>query len=155
MMFLEIISVVFTISVILFLGIYLFQRRRNAKIKQDVLLLLNEKGQVSFEHGKHFFHFNNNTYELLFFYVPLFADLTINSKTIWEIKDSSKTRLFNQSHFLSSPYKKLIIVFPSQVAIKRYINENELVFVKYNQMFNQMFIVRTFELPILLEEDIL
>jgi hypothetical protein len=141
------------VSIILFLGVYVFQSRRNASIKQDILRLLNEKGQVSSEHGKQFFHINNHTYELLFFYVSLFADLTINSKTIWEIKDSSKSKLVNQSHFLSSPYEKLIIVFPSQVAIKRYINENELVFVKYNEMFNQMFIVRTFELPMLLEES--
>ena len=57
--------------------------------------------------------------------MPTFADLTINSKIIWEIKDSSNTKLFNQTHFLSSSYEKIVIVFPSQVAIKRYINENE------------------------------
>jgi hypothetical protein len=155
MMFFDVIIIVFVLSLSLYLGIYIFQRKRNQRIRNEVLSLLNSKGLVSTDHGRQFFKINDKTYELLFFYVPSFAELTINSKIIWEIKDSSKSRLFNQSHFLSSPFEKLIIVFPSQVAIKRFINENELVFVKYNEPFNNIYVVRTNELNNLLHEDIL
>ena len=154
-MLLEVIGIVIVLSLSLYLVVMIFHRKRNAKIKHEVLTRLKEKGHLLSEHGKQFFHINEKKYELLFFYVPVFAELTINSKTIWEIKDSSNSRLVNQSHFLSNPSKKIIIVFPSQIAIKRYINENELVFVKYNEMFNNIYVVRTFEVEKLLEEHIL
>jgi hypothetical protein len=154
-MFERIIIVVFVLSLTLYITIYTLQRKRNAKIKQEALTLLNQKGSVSTEQGRHFFTVGDHKVELLFFYVPLYADLTINSKIIWEIKDSSKSRLVNQTQFLSSPHEKLIIIYPTQIVIKRFINENELVFVKYNEKFNQMYVLRANELKQFLDEDIL
>ena len=38
------------------------------------------------------------------------------------------------------------------MVVKRYINENEMEFVKYNKMFYDMYVVRHFELENLLKE---
>ena len=92
------------------------------------------------------------TYQIMYFHVPIQSELTINSTTMWEIRDKGKSELINQQHFLSSTDPKIIIIYPSQGVIKRYINENEMEFVKYNKMFYNMYIVRSFELENLLKE---
>lgn len=89
---------------------------------------------------------NDTIYELLFFYVPTQGELTINSRTIWEVRSMTKSILVNQSIFLSSDKPKIVIIHPSTLPIKRYINENELVFVNFNDFFYNMYVVKYHEI---------
>ncbi|PKK93076.1 MAG: hypothetical protein CVV61_06520, partial [Tenericutes bacterium HGW-Tenericutes-6] len=71
-----------------------------------------------------------------------------------EIRDAGSSSLVDQSAFLSSPYKKIIIIYPSTLVIKRYINENEMEFVKINKSFYDMYVLRAFELDQFLSSEL-
>lgn len=145
-MILELILGGATLGLIGILTLSLIQKKKNETIKAESKLLLQKYGQLNTLGHKTYFSMNGKNWQVLFFHVPANQDLTINSKTIWEIRDASQSRLINQTHFLSSSDPKLVIIYPSTLVIKRYINENELVFVKYNQPFYNMNVVRHFEL---------
>ncbi len=145
-MILEILGMTLLISLIIFGLVSLDQKKKSQTIKSNVLSTLESIGTIEHK-GKHLlFKKENQTYEVLFYYVPLNSDLTINSRSIWEIRDASKSRLIDQTYYLSSQYQKIVIVYPTSIAIKRYINENELEFVKYNKPFYDMYVMRHFEL---------
>jgi hypothetical protein len=124
----------------------LIQKKKNEAIKALSIDTLNRYGKLEHVGHKTLFSMNEKTWHVLFFHVPANQDLTVNSKSIWEIRDASKSRLVNQTYFLASDLPKIVIIYPSTLVIKRYINENELVFVKYNQPFYNMNLVRHFEL---------
>lgn len=129
------------------------QKKKNDTIKASSIELLKRYGTVEHHGHQTTFSMQEKTWKLLFFMVPPNQDLTVNSRTVWEIRDASKSRLINQSHFLASEKPKLVIIYPSTLIIKRYINENELVFVKYNQPFYNMNLVRHIELEAFLMEE--
>ncbi len=131
------------------------QKKKSEEIKESTIELLKTYGEFSHEHKKHLFKINGKTYQILFFYCATNSDLTINSKKIWEVRDASKSNLIDQTHFLKTDYPKIVIVYPTTVKIKRYLNENELEFVSYKKPFYDMYVVRHFELDDLLKEDIL
>jgi hypothetical protein len=145
-MILEILGITLLISLIIFGLVSIDQKKKSETIKSNVLSTLESIGTIEHK-GKHLlFKKENQTYEVLFYYVPLNSDLTINSRSIWEIRDASKSRLIDQTYYLSSQYQKMVIVYPTSIAIKRYINENELEFVKFNKPFYDMYVIRHFEL---------
>jgi len=131
------------------------QKKQNQMVIEKAKTELSPYGHVETKDKMLLFTTKNKTYEVLFYRVGLHSELTINSKAIWEIKDASSSRLINQLGFLSGKYPKIVVVFPTTVVVKRYINENELEFVKFNKPFNDMYIVRHFELSSLLNEGIL
>jgi hypothetical protein len=147
------ILVVIILAVIGYASIH--QKKKSEEIKVSTIELLKKYGEFSHEHKQDLFRINGKTYHILFFYVPTHAELTINSKKIWEVRDASKSNLIDQTHFLKSNYQKIVIVYPTTVKIKRYINENELEFISYKKPFYDMYVVRHFELDELLKEDIL
>ena len=131
------------------------QKKKSEEIKEKTIELLKTRGEFSHEHKKDLFKINDKVYQVLFFYVPTNAELTINSRKIWEVRDASKSNLIDQTHFLKSDYPKIVIVYPTTVKIKRYLNENELEFVSYKKPFYEMYVLRHFELSELLNEDVL
>lgn len=140
------------IGIIVYGFVYVHQKKVSETIKNQTNIVLETYGIIKNEHHHTLLDINGITYQILYAYVPSNAELTINSKIMWEIRDSSKPRLINQQHFLSSKYPKIVIVYPSALVIKRYINENEMEFVKYNKMFYDMYVCRHFELETLLKE---
>ncbi|HOI86104.1 MAG TPA: hypothetical protein PLP48_08505 [Acholeplasmataceae bacterium] len=128
-----------------------YQKKIYRKVTEYTMKILNQYG-VRHEHRHVLIDLNHETYQVLLYFVPTHAELTINSKIMWEIKESNKINLVNQSHFLSSPYPKIVIVFPTTVRMKRYINENEMEFITYNKKFHNMYVVRPHELETLLKE---
>lgn len=130
----------------------LIQKKKNELIKTESIECLKRYGQLDTKGGKTLFTMDGRTWQILFFHVPSNQDLTINSRSIWEIRDASKARLINVTQFLSSDLSKVVIIYPSTLVIKRYINENELEFVKYHQSFYNMNLVRHFELEDFLKE---
>lgn len=140
------------LSFVIYVALITHQKKISDTIKQDTQKTLLKYGELKHEHRYDLLKLEDGTYHILYVYVPQNAELTINSKTIWEIRDASKSKLLNQQHFLSSPYPKIVIVYPASQVIKRYINENELEFVKYNKMFYNIYVIRHFELDSLLKE---
>lgn len=131
------------------------QRKKTEDLRMIVIAKLNTYGKVFEENRKQFFQTQKETYQLLFFNIAANSELTINSRTIWEIRDASKPHLVDQTAFLSSLSPKLVILYPISTKIKRYINENEMVFIKPSDRFYEMHVVKHFELDALLKENIL
>jgi len=140
---------------VLFL-IYMFshihQKKVSDEIQNETETMMSKFGKVSKEHQHTYVTIAGITYQVIYVYVPLRAELTINSTTIWEVRESGKSRLIHQGHLLASPKPKIMIIYPASQVIKRYINENEMEFVKYNKMFYNMYVCRYSEVSTLLEE---
>ncbi|TVP85747.1 MAG: hypothetical protein EA375_03210 [Acholeplasmataceae bacterium] len=154
-MYLEIIL----ISMAIILSLYVFLQAKNkqkkARVQQEAVALLKSFGSVIEEAGRTLFETKRGIYKVLFYHIPLNAELTINSKIKWEIRLMGRSTLVDMSRFLSGPEAKLVIVFPITQPIKRYINENEMTFVKAEDRFHNMHVVRLFELRSMLEEHVL
>lgn len=154
-MFEEIIIVGFSLAIGLYLTVFITQTYKSKKIKDQIYQICQLYGKLTRVNQKDYVEINGTNYQLLFFYVPGQAELTINSRTMWEIKSAAKSNLINQSIFLSSDKPKIVVIYPSTSSIKRYINENELIFVNFNEPFYNMYVVRKHDLEKLFEAGIL
>jgi len=140
-MFLEITGGILALALSIYFIFYILNSHRFDLAKTETKVLLNRFGQI-IEHGKHWsFKTPKQTYEVIFQYVPALAELTINSKTKWEIKTNNRSEIKDMTHTFASDHEKLVIVFPTEIKIKRYINENEMVFVEPEHRFNQMHVI--------------
>lgn len=147
-------SILIGISLIIFIMIQVDLKKKARLLQEEIYHKLNTFGKVYDQDHHVLFDYQDETYEVLFFRVGLNSELTINSKTIWEIRDAGSSRLIDQSSFLSSPYKKIVFIYPSTLVIKRFINENEMVFVKINQAFYDMYVLRAFEIDAFFESHV-
>jgi hypothetical protein len=149
-----IVETTFVILILMLLGfvVYFLMLRRLKKAKEaEFISLLNHYGSVEEIEDKTILTLNSETYQVVFFYVPFQGELTINSKTIWETKVGRHVTFTNQTDLVNAPLKKLVIVYPSAQKLKRFINENELVFIKHDDLIHNMHIVLGEELSLFLE----
>lgn len=122
------------------------------KIKTKTISLLNQYGKVVIKDKNILFEKDTNIYEILFYKIQSNHELTINSTIFWEIHTKAGSHLINQSNFLASKNPKIIILYPIATRIKRYINENEMVFINFNDVFFNMRLVKISELETMLKE---
>lgn len=147
-------SILIGISLAIYIWIQIDIKKKARLLQENTYEKLKLLGKV-YDQGTHvLFDYQDETYEILFFRVGLNSELTINSRTIWEIRDAGTSRLIDQSSFLSSPYKKIVLIHPSTLVIKRFINENEMVFVKPTESFYDMYVLRAFEIDAFFERGI-
>lgn len=99
---------------------------------------------------QHMYHIGDEKFELHYFKLDKQSELVINSPKVWEIHQGSSSRLIHQAQLSTGP-QKLIILYPNATPIKRYVNENEMVFVSHQHFFNNMYMVRLDELEIFLK----
>jgi hypothetical protein len=140
---------VFMLGVIFYL---LYHSKRKNDKEKDLSAILEAHGTLTLENKKLLYEINEEIYEIIFFYVPFNGELTINSKTMWEVRTGYQTRLINQKTQLSSSYKKIVVIYPTQQRLKRYINENELVFIHYTDFFYNMYVLSADDLEKLIVE---
>lgn len=134
-------------------GIFLIVvNKHKQKLIKNTIKTLNEYGKVILKDKQILFKKNATTYEILFYKISYNYELTINSNTIWEIHTNTKTRLINQTKYLESNMPKIIIIYPMKTKIKRYINENELVFIDHHDVFYNMRLVKIADLESLLDD---
>ncbi|MBU1141476.1 MAG: hypothetical protein KKG64_03030 [Firmicutes bacterium] len=154
-MIFEILSAVLALTLALYVILVILQKKKLDVIKGQTVSLLKHFGHIVIKDKKILFTTQRRSYQILFFFVATNAELTINSRTMWEIINSGTSQVIDQSIFLSSEHSKLVIIYPSTSAIKRFINENEMVFIKSQDHFYDMHVIRNFELESLLSEDVL
>lgn len=143
----------FTIVIVFVFGFYrLMLHKQKQTVKKETIEMLQKHGEISLKGKQIIFQNNLESYEVLFFRVSPQHELTINSTSIWEIHTSGKSILVNQSAFLSSEIPKIVILYPMKSRVKRYINENELIFIDYRDVFNNMRLIRFHELDTFLSE---
>ncbi|MFP4187609.1 MAG: hypothetical protein ACLFSU_05515 [Acholeplasmataceae bacterium] len=143
------------VLLMLLLGIYLRLSiaKRKKRLVADTLDVLSAYGQVERTDKAIRFITERAHYDVIFFHLPRGAELTINSRTIWEIEQYGRSRLIRQD--LTGKRKRIIILYPSESIPKRYINENEMVLVRFDEPFYNTYLVNRSDLKTLLEKDIL
>lgn len=141
-------AIVIAISVV-----FILNNQQSQKTKEDAINILKSYGTITSKDGKIWFEKNQETYEILFYKIQKHHELTINSKYIWEIHKSSGNLLINQNGFLVGDHKKLVIIYPLESKIKRFINENEMVFIDESDEFYNMRLIRLNKLDNFLKED--
>ena len=147
-----IIAVVIVIAISV---VFILNNQSNQSIKDKSIETLEKYGTIEKKDKKIWFHKNDETYEILFYKIMKNHELTINSKYIWEIHKSSGNLLINQNGFLVGEHKKLVIIYPLESKIKRFINENEMEFVDEHDEFYNMRLIRFTHLESFLKEEII
>lgn len=137
------ISIGIILSVIMgFFVLSIFEKKRFRDIKQGIIEKLSAYGNVFVVDGKTMFSFQDKQVEVLFFTLKSTEELVINSRVMWEVFRLNKAMLYDQTEFLKSEEQKWIIIYPSISRIKRFINENEMVFVKaFDQVYDYQLIL--------------
>ncbi len=154
-MILEIIGAVFALLIAIYAIFIVLDRKKLDMVKMSTMSIFKKYGKIKRDHKATLFVTDKETYEVLYFNVTKNAELTINSRTMWEVINSGKAKIIDQSTFLSSKYPKIVIIYPSTQVIKRHINENEMVFVKSNDYFYDFTLIKDYELETILKEGIL
>lgn len=120
------------IIIVLIVGQIIKQKQLN-----EILRKLEEIGEVK--------KVKKNSYDVIlivnkqriyvkFLYVGKTKELSINSFRHWQIDSSSKKlNLLNTGGFERLIQPKILLVYPKPKKIVKYINENEVVFVKYDE----------------------
>lgn len=152
MIYLETILATLFVFLLGFVFYLLYQNKQKTNKQKSLTEILETHGKLTTEDKKIMYKIHDELYEIIFYYVPFNGELTINSKTIWEVRSGYQNRLVNQKSLLSSPHKKIIIVYPTQQRLKRFINENELVFINYNDFFYNMYVIAAEDLEKLIKE---
>ncbi|AUD65322.1 hypothetical protein BK011_06325 [Tenericutes bacterium MZ-XQ] len=135
--------------------VFILNNQQNQSIKDKAVGILEKYGTIERKDKRIWFHKNGETYEILFYKILKNHELTINSKYIWEIHRSSGNLLINQNGFLIGEHKKLVIIYPLESKIKRFINENEMVFIDEHDEFYNMRLIRFVQLESFLEEEVI
>lgn len=154
-MIFQIIGAVTAFGFAIYIIFVVLNKKKLELIKLKTTSSLKQYGEIRIEGKKTFFTTSKRNYQILFCYVSGNGELTINSRTMWEIINLGTSQIIDQTHFLASNNPKIVIVYPSTHVIKRYINENEMVFVKPTDYFYDMHIIRDIELEAVLKEGIL
>lgn len=140
------------LAIIGFFVLLFFEKKRLDKIKNEMLDILSRYGNIDIDSGKTLFKFQNHQIEVLFFTLKSVEELVVNSRVMWEIFRANKAMLIDQTEFLKSENYKWIIIYPSISRIKRYINENEMVFIKHHDQIYDYQLILWVELEEYLED---
>src|SRR5690554_2052454 len=107
-----------------------YEKRRENKVKNKTIDLLNKYGKTYYENKKLYFTYKNKVYELYFQYVQSGKEVSINNETTWQIYGNPST-LINQERLAKNNKYKIVVIYPNEERIKRYINESEVEFVDF------------------------
>lgn len=135
--------------VIIIIVIYLKLKQMDQTQQKALIDMMSLYGD--FDAEKMMLSIQQETYKVILFKVPHRGELTINSPKIWEINGSRGQKLIHMDQYLSGTEKKIVVIYPDVTPIKRYINENEMVFIKHSFFLN-MYVIRAHELEDFLKQ---
>lgn len=136
--------IIFTLLLIIVIIIFIIIKNKIKKIKNNSFKeILSIFKDYKYEKVKDdifkFININNNK----IFYLKLIynfsnKEIVLNNRVMWEIKNPLNNEnnkyifLKNIEFFMNLEGKKIAIIIPNSCQILKYVNENEVVFVRYN-----------------------
>lgn len=120
------------ITALVFLYLFIEKKKYIKNIKEQ----LKEIGEVTLSNNKAYdvsLKINDKEIYVKFLYLGGHKDLSINSPAHFEVKFRGKSTMFKTGGFENIKEDKALLVFPPPNRILKYINENEVVFVKYEE----------------------
>ena len=124
------------ILVILVIGFWIIITNLERRLKNSIIDKLSKLGVLSKSNHKAYdydYKINNINFLVKFIFVGNIRELSFNSLRHWQIKDKKKNPMINTKGFELLEGNKVIIVYPAPKQILKYINENEVVFVRPNE----------------------
>lgn len=128
--------IVGVVFVILVIGFWIIITNVERRQKKNIIDKLSQLGMLSKSSHKAYdydFKLNEINYLVKFIFVGNIKELSFNSLRHWQIKDKKKNPMINPKGFELLEGNKVIIVYPAPKQILKYINENEVVFVRSNE----------------------
>lgn len=126
--------IISTIAVVLLITIMLVVQKINqTKARKEIITLLMQEGNITEANEKsHDFIYDNNgvTAYVKLINIGHVKEFSVNSKRHWQVKKSGSSYLLPTGGFEDLEDNKIIIVYPKPLKMVKYINENEIVFVK-------------------------
>lgn len=139
-----------SLSVVVFAGIYLaiyiHQQKQRKKIKEK----LKEFGKITEVNTEAFdliLTINETKVAVKILLLSGNKELSINSKRHWQVDASTKKlKLLKTGGFERLKKPKILIVSPPVEKIVKYINESEIVFVKYDELCFDFYLFKVNEI---------
>ncbi|MDR2822384.1 MAG: hypothetical protein LBV58_02395 [Acholeplasmatales bacterium] len=147
----DILLIVVIIAAI-FLLIYFLFRNSFSTISLKEYIRKNSDLGFKLEGKDYFIEIKDTKYKIIFFIGGSNYEVTLNSYTVWEIREGQRISLRYLDKMLKDEYLKIVVVVGSNSKIKRYINENEIEFVERNQLINNTYFCLIDELKLLVDE---
>ncbi len=128
------ISLIFiAVGILIITVVSLIIKANIKKQTKEIIKKLNEIGTLT-PSNKGAYHYdflvNGVTYKLKLLYIGGYKELSINSKTHWQVKPAKKIKLIPLNGFDLVEEPKMLIVYPHPNKMVKYINENEIVFIR-------------------------
>lgn len=130
------IYVLIVVAALTILPVYV--RHQEKALKNTVIKSLDALAVLEQNGSRMILHTSQGTYDVAFFRVPLQAELTINSIRTFEISSFRKTTRVTTDRLWDKSVMTLVVVYPSLHPIKRFINENEMVFTAVEKPFDNI-----------------
>lgn len=124
------------IPLALLVVVFIVMKRKERTDKADAIQTLDKLSDLIKEEGRYVMTTKKGTYSLVFFNVPSQGELTVNSLKVFEIATFRQTIRVDTDGLFKSGENTLVVVYPSLHPIKRYINENEMVFTSVLKPFS-------------------
>lgn len=94
---------------------------------------------------------NDKKIKVRFIYMGSKRSISFNSIAHWQLHPSNKPKMINPKNFHLEKGLKLIIVYPIPFKMVKYINENEIVFVKPNELCFDYYVITPKEFEVIKE----
>lgn len=124
------------IGLIIFLMVVVIFYLYIAALKQKNMKALEEKlsqyGTLKKEKGSYEYSLkrNGNLYKIKVCYANHTREVSFNSRKHWQLTNSNGSKMLNTKGFEDVSGNKICLIVPNVEKVIRYINENEVVFVK-------------------------
>ncbi|MFA5720215.1 MAG: hypothetical protein WC939_04055 [Acholeplasmataceae bacterium] len=123
-------------GLVLIIVVLLIVRLSIKRKEKNLLQALEKLGKLTPSHHKAYdydFYIKDQIFKLKVLYLGHYKELSINSKQHWQLKPSNKIKLIPTQGFDTLDEPKMLIVYPHPTKMVKYINENEIVFIKPNE----------------------
>lgn len=112
----------------------LAKKNKEKNVKEQTKKILSQYGHVYENNKQLWFDYNEKTYELIFQYIPVNREFSINSPTTWQVYTTPST-FIDQAKLVLTKHLKIVVIYPNEEKIKRYINESDIEFVRFKQVY--------------------
>ncbi|HBT59620.1 MAG: hypothetical protein WCZ13_01820 [Acholeplasmataceae bacterium] len=117
---------------IAFILLWLFLQSIKKKNMEKLEIELRQFGEVTRQKDIYDFtlQIENSIYKIKVIYASNLKEVSFNSKKHWQVSNSSGSKMLDTKGFETLSGNKIILIYPTPERVLRYINENEVVFVK-------------------------